>query len=140
MSGVVFVDVEGAVRTWARANARIVAQVAARSFFGVPDGGQLPLLTLRRVGGAPDAGEAPVDVALISFECWGRTKQEAAAVAAALKSAAESVAAGTPMGADVICYGASVELELWLPDPKTDRPRYVVDVAFTVKATAAEAA
>lgn len=140
MSAVVFVDVEGGVRTWARANARITGQVGARTFFGVPDGGQLPLVTLKRAGGASDEGEAPLDVALISFECWGRTKQEAAAVAAAVKSAAESVAAGTPMGAEMTCYGASVELDLWLPDPRTDRPRYLVDVAFTVKATAAEAA
>jgi hypothetical protein len=135
-----FADVEGRVRAWARANAFVVAEVGTRTFFGFPDGADLPLLTLRRVGGGTDDGEAPIDSARISFECWGRTKQEAAAAAAAVKSAAESLPAGTPMGADAICYGASVELDLWLPEPKTDRPRYVVDVVFTVRATAPEAA
>jgi hypothetical protein len=135
-----FADVEGGVRAWARANAFITPIVGTRTFFGFPDGGQLPLLTLRRVGGRPDAGEAPIDTARISFECWGRTKQEAAAVAAAVKSAAESLPAGAPMGADVICHGASVVLDLWLPEPKTDAARYVIDVVFTVRATAPEAA
>lgn len=140
MSGVVFADVEGGVRAWARANSSITAAVSTRTFFGFPDGGQLPLLTLARVGGAPEPGEAPLDTARISFHCWGRTKQEAAAVAAALKSAAQSLRAGIPMGADLIAYGASVVLDLWQPDPANDRPRYVVDVVFTVRATSAEAA
>jgi hypothetical protein len=134
-----FADVEGAVRAWARARPLIVAQVGTRSFFGFPDGGELPLLTLKRAGGAP-AGDVPLDFPRISFECWGRTKAEAAAVASAVKAEAESMTAGTQMAPGVLGYGASVELDLWAPDKTSGRARYVVDVVFTMKAAPGEAA
>lgn len=137
-----FTDAEGAVRTWARANATITA-VAEGVFFAIPEnyGGSWPLLTLARVGGAPELAIAPVDRALIQFDCWGPpSKQEAgkylaASLAAAVVTAARQLVNPTSMGTDVAGMGAEVELgPVWSPDPETDQARYVVDVAFYLRA------
>lgn len=138
-----FVDAEGAVRTWARANADISALVDARVFFGVPEGvspgdANWPMLVVRRVGGAPQPDIAPVDRALIQFDCWGatrRSKAQAAALATAVVTAARELTNGTEMGSGVVGQGADVELgPVWSPDPETDQARYVVDVAFYLRA------
>lgn len=138
-----FLDAEGAVRTWARAHAGIDAIVDGRVFFGVPEkttAGSWPMLVLRRVAGAPEPSIPPIDRAVIQFDCWGAPakslarKAQAASLAAAVVTAARELTAGTDMG-DAVGMGADVDLgPVWLPDPETDQARYVVDVAFYLRA------
>lgn len=139
----VFVDAEGAVRSWARSEAGIVAVASTRTFFGIPEnyGGAWPILVCQRVGGAPDPNIAPIDRALIQFDCWGSPdktlgrKAQAASLAAAVVTAARSLQPKTAMGLTAVSFGAEVELgPVWSPDPATDQARYVVDVAFYLRA------
>lgn len=132
---VTFTDAEGAVREWARAQSDLNSAVNGRVFFGVPDGTPpFPLITVRRIGGTPQEGEAPLDDARISFDVWAKTKAQAAQIAAILISAAHNMTPNTPMGASAVGYGAVCLLNLWSPDPDTDTPRYVIDIQFTLRA------
>lgn len=127
-------DVEGAVRTLLRADAALVAVVGQRVFFGVPKGAveaTFPLITVSRVGGGDDAGDAPLDVAMVQLDCWGGIdgsgngrKAEATALVNTLRSTLRAVN-GTQVGT-VTLFGVNVESVVWLPDPNSDRPRYVV--------------
>ncbi len=138
----VYVEAEGAVRAWARA--LNLAGLGARAFFGVPvTGATFPLVVLTRVGGRPVRG-VPVDRALIQFDLLGATpvdrrppsdKYTLSVIAAALASAAESLASGTVMAAGVVCLGAEVENgPVWSPSPVDGRSRYTLDIAFLLRA------
>lgn len=118
------VDVEGAVRAWAR---EALTSLDGHVFFGVNDAlakAKATQVVLAKVAGDDMA-------ALIQFDCWGATKAVAFAAAAELSSAAEQL--GRYAGFDgVLLIGANVESDgRWLPDPESDLPRYVVDITFT---------
>lgn len=116
---VIWVDVEAAVRSWAR------AAVTERTFFGTNDK-VVDQLVLRRIGG-------PDSECLIQFDCWAATKAAAAALAASLATEADAIARYETGG--VMLHAAVVESSRWLPDPENDRPRYVVDVTFMASAS-----
>lgn len=135
----VFTDVEGAVKAWAIAHADINAATSGRVFFGVPSSidfnstANFPFITIYRSGGSPKAGPTPLDIARITFDCWGSTKAQAASVATVVVDAVEKLSAGTQMGASARTVGAETRLILWRPDPATNAKRYVVDADFTVR-------
>lgn len=120
---VVWVDVESAVRAWARDN---VPSAERRVFFGANDKVSGDQLVLQRVGG-PDGN------CLIQFDCWSSTKEGAAALAADLATEADALA--TYVFDGVRLHAASTEQSRWLPDPESDAPRYVVDITFVASAT-----
>jgi hypothetical protein len=120
----VWVDVEAAVRAWARDN---VASVNRRVFFGANNRVAFPQIVLTRIGG-------PDDACLIQFDCWGATKEDSATVAADLATEADALARYTEDG--TVLHGAAVEAIRWSPDPESDQPRHIVDVTFTATATA----
>ncbi len=135
-------ECEGAVRAWARA--LNIAGLAGRVFFGVPvKGAVTPLVVLTRVGGRPVRGVA-WDRALIQFDLLGDApvdrrppsdKYALSVIATALASAADSLAAGTLIAPGVVCMGAEVENgPVWSPSPVDGRSRYVLDVAFLLRA------
>lgn len=132
----VLVDAEGAVRAWARANTAIAAAFTGGIYFGPPEGTvTFPLVRLQRIGGGPVPGDTPIDEAVISWLVWGTNKAQAAAAAMTLVSQIESMLCGTAMGAGAVGLGARVTLgPVFSPDPDTDRPRYIVDSAFVVRA------
>lgn len=111
-----FVDVEGAVRAWAR---DVLPTVEGRVFFAVSDSAAFPQITLFRVSG-------PDEAARIQFGVYGGTKAEAAQIAADLATAVE--ATSQYVSGAVLLHGAAVDSIRWQPDPASDRPRYVVDV------------
>lgn len=119
-----WVDVEGAVRQWAR---QALPSLSGRVFFGFNGAATptFPQLVLFRVGG-------PDDRCLIQFDVWGSSKAEAASTAAALATAADALSRYTHGGA--LLHGALVEGVRWQPDEESDQPRYVVDVMFTATA------
>lgn len=132
MSVKTFTDIEGGLRTWLRLQSDITAVVGTRVWFGIPEGATFPLIDLQRVGGGPQEGEAPLDDALIQFDCWGagKNKAQAWAVTAALLGVLESM---TPqqLAAGVYGYGVSVESVIFLPDPANSQARYVVTALVT---------
>lgn len=131
-------DVEGAVVALLRAFPAVASITGARTFFGIPKGATeatFPLNVVQRVGGGDDPGEAPVDLALIQIDCWGRIgasgnglKAECTAQTNAVRSALRSITGSTD-GSDVA--GITVQSVIWLPDPSNDRPRYVVTAEAT---------
>jgi hypothetical protein len=130
------VDAEGAVRAWARANTAIAAAFTGGIYFGPPEGSvTFPLVRLQRVGGGPVSGDTPLDDAAISFLVWGSNKAQAAAAVMVLASEVESFLCGTAMGSGAVGLGARVTLgPVWSSDPDTDRPRYVLDCSFSIRA------
>ena len=120
---VVWVDVESAVRAWAR---DVVSLAARRVFFGANNNVDGSQIVLQRIGG-------PDDQCLIQFDCWAADKSTAAALAAELATEADALTRFT--FGDVMLHTALVESSRWLPDPESDMPRYVVDVTFAASST-----
>lgn len=119
-----FVDIEPALREWARDH---VPSVNRRVFFGFNASAPFPQIVLFRVFG-------PDDRALIQWDVWAEAKAQAAEIAAELATAADAIGRYTHDG--VLLHGAVVESVRWQPDDESDQPRYVVDT--TVMATASQ--
>ena len=123
-------DVEEACRTYLRSK-NVAGQ---RVFFGVPkQNPQWPLVTVRLVGGGGDPGEAPLDVLVIQFACWGRTKDEAFQTVQEVRSALSDIQPETAVAGTVL-YGANTDIITFAPDPSDDRPRYIVTTTVTARA------
>ena len=129
-------DIEGGVRTALRADSGVSALVGQRVHFGIPTNPTFPLVTVRRVGGGDDPGEAPLDLPLVQIDCWGaeRNKTQARAVADAVRAWARSIRRATDLDTEVTAYGVNVEADLFVPDP-SDRPRYSLTVSIMSRAT-----
>lgn len=131
MTAAVFADTEAAVRTWIRS-------LGLAAFFAVPTGAGVvfPLVTVSRIGGRPQAGQAPLEDVLLVLDVWGTTKEQAADAMRTLGDAlvaAESV----PLDERTWCYGFTVENVVWLPDPPPSKlKRYSMTVTATVAARA----
>lgn len=146
MTVVTFPDVEGGVRAFLRANTGVAALVGQRVFFGVPDSPTWPLVTVQRVGGGDDLSEAPIDLALVQLDCWGRLysdtnpdsthgdKAQARAVANAVRAAVHEIRSDGTVYAGCVLYGASVNSDLFVPDPDNDRPRYSLLTSWSARA------
>lgn len=120
-----WVDVEGALRAFIREK---VTSVDSRVFFGTNETvfkNKDTQIVLFRVAG-------PDDNCLIQCDVWGQTKADAAALAAELATAADSLARYSWEG--VLLHSASVDSVRWLPDDAADTPRYIVEL--TIFATA----
>ena len=136
-------DIELAVWKWAKADSSVSASVNGQIHFEVPGKTPpLPLITLYRIGGAAQYGEALIDDAGISFSCWGKPNDKAstARVAAVLRTAAFNLyraPAQILLGSTLVTlHGAQVGGALWIPDPETGGARHVVDVVFTTTSVA----
>jgi len=139
-----FVDCEGPVKTWCRNNATITALAGSRIYLGTPSGATQPgpWITLWLVNDMPEPfGQMPLAHALFQFDCWApketHTRADAAALGAALVTAAESLVPGTLLDPTLRCHAAEVQRWQWLPDPANDLPRYSLDIEFLVCATGA---
>jgi hypothetical protein len=125
-------DVDGAVRTWLRADTGVQAIAAQRCYFGVPKPEPVwPLTTVQRVGGGNAPGDAPVDEAQIQIDCWGEiypsgngNKSQAWQLARAVRAALEVV--NDTLIATGVRAAIDVESVSYAPDPTNDRPRYIV--------------
>lgn len=127
-----FPDAEGAVLDWLLEHPRMIAAGNKGVWFGVPSGTPpKPFITLARVGGGPVNGEIPLDQARISFSVWAGSKIAAASVAGVLVEVLHAMRT-TPLREDAVGRGASDISVLWLPDPETKTPRYMVDATVYV--------
>ena len=128
-----FPDVEGAMRTWLRAQPAIAAHVASRVFLGVPDTTTYPLITITRIGGVEDRSDAPIDQAALRFTVWGQLRDRKGCTDCyrALRGVLHSMAGPTPLDANTRGFGATIDSVLYLPDPADNRPRYVIHSRIT---------
>jgi len=130
-----FVDVEGSLRTWARNHPLLTPLLAGRVFFGVPAASPvLPLVTVARIGGGPQPGEAPLEDVRITFEVWAKGKEDATEVMTNLVEALFDMRNDTLPG-DTHGYSAQDVNVLWQPDNTAKLARYIVDCAVTVRSS-----
>lgn len=134
MSRHTFGDVETAVKAWLSATPSVATLLTRPDtgksiYLAMPSAAPNPAAIITRVGGAPRATELPTDVARISIDCFGRTRAEAHALAAAIAAAYDDLSYSGPyVAADgTRLMNAEVVGLLWLPDPATDTARYVID-------------
>lgn len=129
MSTDAFTDVENEVRVWARGLG--ITGVGTSVFFDIPDKEPpFPLITLARIGGGAQRGEAPLEDPRLSFQCWAHTKLEAANAALDLANALRE-ARSVLLLEHTYAYGFEDINLLWAPDAETKLPRYVVDCTLT---------
>lgn len=139
-----YLDVEGAVQAHLRADTAVTALAGMRTFFGIPKNATeatFPLIVVARAGGGDDPGEAPLDVAVIQVDCWGKIdasgnglKLGCTTLVNAVRASLRAMGTIDPVtGAEV---GVNIESVIWLPDPDTLRPRYSIlaEVAAIVAA------
>lgn len=134
-------DVEGALRTWLRGRSAIAAIVGQRVFFGIPRevrDDSWPLITITRVGGGLDLGDAPVDNALVQIDVWGSLdtsgngmKADATTLVNTLRSELAAVRGRTALDGSVDAFGITEQSCVWLPDADNARPRYSVTAEVT---------
>lgn len=120
----VWVDVEGAIRAWAR---EALPAVDGRVFFATNDDVSDPQIVVQRIAGTDDA-------CLVQFDVWAEKKHVAADIAAALCTAIDALARF--VADDGILHGAAVESITWQPDVESDMPRYIIQATFTASASA----
>lgn len=129
MSVDAFPDVENEIRVWARQLS--LPGVGTRVFFSMPEGSPaFPLITVARIGGGPQRGEAPLEDPRLSFDVWGKTKKEASDAARALANALRE-AQSVLLEEHVYSYGFEYITLLWSPDEKAKLARYIVDCTLT---------
>lgn len=136
------IDAEATVKTWAKAETHIRGAVSDRVFYATPQENYDPppgkspsaWVNLSLPTETHQADDLGLQLSLVQFDCWGRTKLLAAAAALAVQAAARQLSLGAPVvvGSAVIVFG-DVQQKRWLPDPTTNMPRYVVDVLFAIR-------
>ena len=105
-------------------------QLSARVYSSIPENPTFPLIIVKRIGGIP-SDRIRLDSASLQIEIWGNSKSEAFDLAASarktvfgLEPKVCTTGAGYPVNA--IVTGVSDSLGLtWLPDPVTDKDRYI---------------
>lgn len=132
-----FADTENVVKAWLPTTS--VGPLIQRAdggysvFLAMPTGSPVPSVIISQVSGGPDSRkDLPQQTARIQFDCWGKTRAEAGAIARTLMAELEWL----PRNGGAIVQGAylgatQVTLMMWLPDPESDTPRYIVDALIT---------
>lgn len=132
-----FADTENAVKAWLPTTSVGPLILRADGFYSVflamPTGAPNPAIIITQIAGGPDVrNDLPQQTVRLQFDCWGRTRTEAGAIARALMAELEWL----PRNGGTISQGAyigagQVQMMRWLPDPDSDTPRYIVDALIT---------
>jgi len=132
-----FADTENVVKAWLPTTS--VGPLVRRAdggysvFLAMPTGSPLPAIIISQVSGGPDnRKDLPQQTVRIQFDCWGRTRTEAGTIARTLMGELDWL----PRNGGAIVQGAylgatQITNMLWLPDPESDTPRYIVDALIT---------
>lgn len=137
MSPVVrFADVENLVKTWLLTTTvapLVTVGTRVDIYFAMPTAAPIPSIVLSRAGGAPRRrSDLPEEVTRISFDCWGTSRAQAGTICRALMAELDSLARIGPfITAGTLLAVGEVASVVWLPDPDSDRPRYIVDALVT---------
>jgi len=125
------VEVEGAIRAWLRTT----APFGNRWYFGPPLTPTFPLGLLTVTSVVPAPGYVPLDQATVTLDMYAavaRDRYTLAGLATQLRTAVDSMPAGTPMGAAVGMGGKVVSGPSHL-DPADGKARYVMTAEFTLR-------
>lgn len=136
--GVHYGDPEQLVKAWLKttpvaATVPLPGNLGPAIFNAMPKAAPNPALLIELIGGGPlSRADLPAAQYRLSFDAFGRTRAEAAAITYALVEALENLGReSTYTDGATTLYTASVVLVRWLPDPDSDTPRYVVDALVT---------
>lgn len=142
-------DTEGALKTYLSTYPAVVSSAAAgRCFLATRSNVEFPYVLVSRLGGGDAPGDAPMDLALIQVDVYGRVVQLAEA-GAVLNAVLEALAALNHTDAIVPgkarLAGAIVRDRRRIPEPEAqdvdgtvgERPRYAVTVQVTGLPTSA---
>ena len=123
-----FPDVEALCSEWLR------EQLSARVYSTIPSNPVYPLMTVKRIGGLP-ADRARLDRANLQIDVWGNNKSEARDLADSARRQLHrmegrifSTGAGDVVNAVVTGVRDNLGMT-WLPDPSSDRDRYIFGVS-----------
>ncbi len=107
--------------------------LSARVYSSIPTNPVWPLITVKRIGGTP-ADRVRLDRANIQIDVWGNNKSEARDLADsarvklhAMEPKVCTTGAGYPVNGIITGIADTFGLT-WLPDPLTDRDRYIFAV------------
>jgi hypothetical protein len=131
-----YADVETLMKEWTATTG--VAPLVARTggfniYLAMPASSPMPAVVIDRVGGGPSPrSDLPQEVSRISFACWGNSRAQAGEIARMLVGELETLArTGGWIQDDVLLAAGEVLSVIWLPDPDSDKPRYIVDALVT---------
>lgn len=134
MTDYAYADVDLLVREWLTATPAVASLVPTTSggvaiYQAPPSTPPAKLIVAKRIGGSPVVrSTVPSDRARIQFDCWATKRPDAAQISVAITEAVENLG---PRGGFLNPTGRLTTGEvvswLWLPDPVSDKPRYVVD-------------
>jgi len=140
-----YVSAEATLIAWAKATTTINNLVGGRISKQLPEDPTFPYLTVRRVSGAPDSSEAPIDLPLIQFSCYAaryksgdKAKPDwAAAEAIALEIMHQAdvldMAPVTLSAANAILHGLAILSMGEVPEPDSNWAHYQLTVLATIK-------
>jgi hypothetical protein len=136
-------DIEGALRTYLRADPGLATLISSRVYFAIPpdSAGKFPCIKITRVGGGQDPSQAPLDLALIQFDVYGKTSNEEGGgrgpttlVLNALRKALSTIQGATALDDKVMAWDADVRAVFFSSLPADDRPRFIVTVSVPARA------
>jgi hypothetical protein len=139
VSGDDWPDIEGAIRTYLRADADLAAQIGQRVYFSVPRDSttSFPCVKITRLGGGQDSSQVPLDLALLQFDVYGKTSDEAGGgrgpttlVLNALRKALSTIQGMTRLNGTVVAWDCDVRTVSYVSMPADDRPRFVVTASI----------
>src|SRR5688572_25728630 len=129
-------DIEGALRTWLRADPDIQSFFGQRVFFGAPrhtTTESFPMIVITRIGGGQRSGDAPMDMPMLQLDVYGRKADEASggrlAVtqgSALLRKVLSKMRGETRLDDDTVAWDPRVTTVVFSPLPGDDRPRMMV--------------
>jgi hypothetical protein len=135
------VDVEGVLKPWLRQQPILNDVIEQRVYIGAPaklpvdgDGKLLRHLTIHLVNNPQLAGAVPGTNALVQFDCYGRTKDEAAQVCVAVMTLAQNMRGRVVIADGVVCGGGTIRRCQFMPDSASNRARYSLDIEFPILA------
>lgn len=134
MSPVTYGPVDKAVKSWLLSTS-VTATVPTAGgtpaiYLSMPKSSPLPALLIDLVSGGPAEGaDIPIARYRLSFDCLGRTRDEAVTIALELISVLQGLGVYDVGVAEngVFLASASVLNLRWQPDPNSDTARYIVD-------------
>lgn len=131
-------DIEGALRTYLRADTDIDSVFGDRIFFGAPrktTTASFPMICITRIGGGQRSGDAPMDMPMVQLDVYGRKADEESggrlAVtqgAALLRKVLSKIRGETRLDSTTVAWDPRVATVVFSPLPGDDRPRMMVMV------------
>ena len=138
---IVYRELDGPLRTWLRQQQALVDLCGEHIYFQAPDISRrapnadprpTAWLGFRRIGGGMETEQdARLDDALVTFDCCGRTRRDAALLSEALVNTVGSIRQPTALEPGLELLHAQVTLWRWQPDGTI--ARYVVDMALLLR-------